>query len=245
MTSRQAESPEAAEGFRLGFGQASLGWGLSTRFGEYRLETASRQLFKGDVEIHLSPKAFELLKLLVERRPRALSKAELHRHLWPDTFVSEGNLPLLVGEIRAALGDPARGSQYVRTVQRFGYAFSGSVLEGAGQPTTGRMAGEANCWLVLGSQRIQLPQGEHTLGRDPAASVWLNVSGVSRLHARIRVNGPDATIEDGQSKNGTFVRGERITAPTALRDGDEIRLGSLVLTFRVWSPEDTTETQTI
>jgi DNA-binding winged helix-turn-helix (wHTH) protein len=217
---------------------------MSARFGDFRLDTDRRQLFRGEVEIHLSPKAFELLKLLVELRPRALSKAELQRHLWPDTFVSEGNLPLLVGEIRAALGDPARGSQYVRTVQRFGYAFCGSVEVGPA-PAGGRFPGEANCWLVVGSQRIQLPQGEHTLGRDPGASVWLNVSGVSRLHARIRVAGPEATIEDGQSKNGTFVRGERITTPVPLRDGDEVRLGSLVMTFRVWSPEDTTETQSI
>lgn len=218
---------------------------MTTRFGEFRLDTESRQLFRGEAEIHLSPKAFELLKLLVERRPRALSKAELQRHLWPDTFVSEGNLPLLIGEVRAALGDSVRDSQFVRTVQRFGYAFCGTVPDDDSGAPVGRTAGEPNCWLVVGSQRIPLPSGDHTVGRDPAASVWLNVSGVSRLHARIRVSGADALIEDGQSKNGTYVRGERITAPMRLENGDEIRLGSLVLIFRVWSPEDTTETQAI
>lgn len=213
---------------------------MNVRFGGFRLDSETRQLFRGDVEVHVSPKALDLLTLLVERRPRALSKTELHEHLWPDTFVSDANLPLLIGEIRAALGDDARDSHFVRTVQRFGYAFSGSVVDVPSARATAA-ASDPRCWFVVDGQRIELAHGDHVLGRDPAAEVWVNVSGVSRHHARLRIVGPDATIEDLQSKNGTFVRGERISAPARLEDGDEIRLGRVSITFRVWSSGDTTD----
>src|SRR5690242_14452929 len=99
------------------------------QFGEFRLDVAARQLFRRDEEIHLTPKAFELLRFLVEQRPRAVSKSELQEKLWPDTFVSEANLSVLVAEIRAALGDPARQPETIRTVHGYGYAFAGNATE--------------------------------------------------------------------------------------------------------------------
>ena len=100
---------------------------MNVRFGEFTLDTESRQLRQGDLERHLSPKGFELLRLLIESRPRALSKAELHERLWPATFVSEATLSSLVAEVREALGEQARGGRFVRTVHRFGYAFKGDA----------------------------------------------------------------------------------------------------------------------
>ena len=94
-------------------------------FGPFTLDDETRQLLRGTDPIHLSPKAFELLKALVEVRPRALSKAELHEQLWPDTFVTDANLGILIAEIRSALSDDARAPRYVRTLHGFGYAFSG------------------------------------------------------------------------------------------------------------------------
>jgi len=216
---------------------------MDTRFGEFRFDAATRQLFRAGVELPLSPKAFELLRLLIEHRPRALSKSELQQLLWPDTFVSEGNLPLLVSQIRAALGDTANGARFVRTVHRFGYAFCAAVTDPAIAPPPALVAGPM-CSVVAGTRRVALCDGDHVLGRDPEAAVWVNTSGVSRHHARLRVSGGDASIEDLDSKNGTFVRGERISGLVPLNDGDEIRLGLLVLlTIRIESPADTTETQ--
>jgi len=77
------------------------------RLGDLTFDGESRQLLRGVEEVHLSPKAFELLKILIDERPRAMSKQELHERLWPDTFVSEVNLASLIAEIRAALGEPA------------------------------------------------------------------------------------------------------------------------------------------
>ena len=87
---------------------------MQVRFGEFTLDTESRQLRQGNAERHLSPKAFELLRLLIENRPRALSKAELHERLWPSTFVSEATLSSLVAEVRDALGEKARRGRFVR-----------------------------------------------------------------------------------------------------------------------------------
>jgi DNA-binding winged helix-turn-helix (wHTH) protein len=113
---------------------------MSTRFGEFRFDATTRQLFRADVELPLPPKAFELLKLLIEHQPRALSKTELQQRLWPDTFVSEGNLPLLVSQIRAALGDHPRNARFIRTVQPYGYA-PGRRLSGTRASRRGRRGG--------------------------------------------------------------------------------------------------------
>src|SRR5437762_524363 len=93
------------------------------------LDEGARQLSRGSQAIHLSPKAFDLLALLVQRRPQAISKSDILDTLWRDTFVTEGNLAVLVKEIRDALGDDAQRPAYIRTVQRFGYAFAATAAE--------------------------------------------------------------------------------------------------------------------
>src|SRR6185436_13733340 len=97
------------------------------RFGPFVLDLDTRQLTQDNREIHLSPKAFELLVTLARDRPRVLSKADLQQRLWPETFVAEANLSNLVAEIREALGDRARAPLFIRTAHGFGYAFSGEA----------------------------------------------------------------------------------------------------------------------
>lgn len=214
---------------------------MQVRFGEFTLDTESRQLRQGELERHLSPKGFELLRLLIENRPRALSKAELHERLWPSTFVSEASLTSLMAEVREALDERAGGARFVRTVHRFGYAFNGTATD-LDAPTPSE-DDRVRCWIVWQSGQIALRDGEHLLGRDADVAVWLESPTVSRHHARIRVAGPDATIEDLESKNGTFMRGERLSVPSPLADGDEIRLGSVLVTFRRPGTGSATDTQ--
>ena len=106
---------------------------MRIRFGPFTLDLDTRQLTRGKREIHLSPKAFELLMALALDRPKVLSKAVLQERLWPDTFVVEANLSNLVAEIREALGDRGRTPTWVRTAHGFGYAFCGeaTTLPGA------------------------------------------------------------------------------------------------------------------
>jgi len=118
---------------------------VKIRFGPFMLDLDTRQLTQGDRDIHLAPKAFDLLATLVLDRPKVLSKAVLLRRLWPETFVEEANLSNLVAEIREALGDSARAPLYVRTAHTLGYAFCGdaTTLTGAGEAPLDRPW----CWL--------------------------------------------------------------------------------------------------
>ena len=200
------------------------------RFGDFTLDHDIRQLFFGKTEVHLSPKAFELLALLVDNRPRAMSKDELHERLWPGTHVSDANLAGLVAEIRRAVGDDARTPRFVRTVQRFGYAFSGAA-SADGATADKPVVAQSIFWLVDGERQIPLAEGENVLGREPFAGSFTATS-VSRRHARLTVAGSRAYLEDLGSKNGTFLRGRRVETPEPVVDGDSIELGSVALVFR-------------
>ncbi len=188
----------------------------------------------------LSPKAYELLEALVGRRPRAVSKQEIHDILWPKTFVSESSLTRLMAELRAALGDDAAHPRFVRTVHRFGYAFFGQATAEVNGLVVNRGAG---CRVRLGNREIPLGEGENIVGRDETAAVFVDSPRVSRHHARIRVRDGRAVIEDLGSKNGTCVGGQRVEGTVDLADGDEIALGPVFLTFRSGRPAGSTETQ--
>ena len=172
---------------------------MQVRFGEFTLDTGSRRLWQGETERHLSPKAFEFLYLILSNRPRALSKAELHQRLWPSTFVSDAALSSLVAEVRAALGDNARAERFVRTLHRFGYAFVETTSES--EERAWSPDNRLRCWVIWEWGRVGLQDGDHLLGRDGDVAVWLESPTVSRHHARIRISGLDATVEDlGQQK---------------------------------------------
>jgi DNA-binding winged helix-turn-helix (wHTH) protein len=212
---------------------------MRVQFGRFTLDTGSRQLRYGDAERHLSPKAFELLRVLIECRPAAISKAQLHEQLWPATFVSDATLTSLVAELRSALGENPRRPRFLRTIHRFGYAFKGTATEVQSRPAP---HDRPRYWIIWESGQVALEEGEHLLGRDRDVTVWLDSPTVSRHHARIRVSGQAATIEDLDSKNGTYLRGERLAAPSALTDGDELRLGSVPLKFRLLGMSSSTQT---
>ncbi len=224
-------------------GESVQCWVVLYRFSGFSVNTDTRQLLEGDREVHLSPKAFELLVLLIEQRTRAVSKTDLQDQLWPTTYVGETNLATLVAEIRRAVNDSAQESTIIRTVHRFGYRFVATIDTddlGGGGP--------ADSWpemyLVNTDRRYRLEQGTVVIGRAADATLRIDSGGVSRHHARILVNGAEARIEDLGSKNGTFIDGRPVTSPSPLKDGDEVRIGPVALRFRVTSAADATETMT-
>jgi DNA-binding winged helix-turn-helix (wHTH) protein len=213
---------------------------MGLRFDGWTFEPEERQIIGPNGPVHLTPKAFDLLAALIESRPKALSKAQLQARLWPETVVTEANLPALVREVRAALGDDAKRPCYIRTVQRFGYAFCGAVA-----PTVAlseESGGGPAFSLVWGKREIQLRDGETVIGRARGVGVRIDSRSVSRQHARIVIDGDRALLEDLGSKNGTCVGGKKIAAPTPLEDNDEIRLGSVLMTFRALSATEPTQT---
>jgi hypothetical protein len=184
--------------------------------------------------VALSPKAFALLAALAERRPNVVKRAELRRHVWPDTVVGGTTLARLVNEVRAAVGDSAARGDVVRTVPRVGYAFSAAAVEERSAPAAGR------CALQWGQRHVPLVQGENLIGRAADAAISVASSKISRRHARILVEQGRATLEDLGSRNGTFLGQRRVDAPVELRHGDRIVIGPVELVFRVASAEEVT-----
>jgi DNA-binding winged helix-turn-helix (wHTH) protein len=210
---------------------------MTTRFGEYALDEARRELLRGASAVHLTPKAYELLRLLLERRPAAVSKAEIHDRIWPGTFVSDVNLATLVFEIRTAIGDDPQAPRYIRTVRGFGYAFSelASTAPAAAPGDSRSVHGR----LIWADREIALHEGENILGRTPEAVAWIDDGSVSRCHARVTVGDGQARLEDLGSRHGTFLDGERIQEPRPLRDGARIEIGKVKLVFRAFEPAET------
>ena len=217
---------------------------MRVAFGRFTFDTGTSELLDAGARVHLSPKAFELLALLLDRRPAVVSKREIHDHVWQDTFVSEANLSVVIAEIRQVLGEDSRQAGFIRTVHRVGYAFSGPAqalaAERPGVPTEERL-----CWLVRNDRAFPLALGANIIGRDPRSDVWVEASGVSRRHARVVVGVDTTAIDDLESSNGTFVAGERISGARVLADGDVIELGAATLTFRAWSDERAARTERV
>lgn len=205
---------------------------MALAFDDFSLDLERRLLLCRGKEVHLSPKALQLLELLVAERPRALAKAEIRDRLWPRTFVSESSLTGLVTILRSALGDCARDPRYLRTVHGLGYAFCGVVTEEAPRRNSAARRGP-HFRLTWEGGDVSLAEGENILGRVEEAAAWIESASVSRRHARILVFEGKARLEDLGSKNGTFLNGRKITSAVALADADEIRLGLMPLTFRV------------
>jgi len=213
---------------------------MRVHFGTFVLDPETRELRRGGVAVSLSPKAYDLLSLLVANRPKAMAKSALLEHLWPTTFVVEKNLANLIGEIREALGDEPSKPRFIRTIHRFGYAFR--ETSAMTEPGAAPGLDAASCLVTWVNGRIRLGVGDHVLGRDPDVEVFLNHPGVSRRHAMVRISADGATIEDLGSKNGTFVGDQLIEGARSLMDGDIIRVGSVELRLAVLQVQTSTET---
>jgi len=206
------------------------------RFGPFELDSVRRQLLKDGGDVHLTPKAFDLLALLIAEAPRVVRKDELHQKLWTDTFVSDATLVGLIKELRRALDDRDASAPFIRTAHGVGYAFAGELQRILPSlPSVSR-------WIVAGSRRITLVDGENIIGRDPSATVQLDASGISRRHARIVVTAGGARIEDLDSKNGTMVNEEPVSAAVTLHDGDRISVGPIVVIYHASASGVSTET---
>jgi DNA-binding winged helix-turn-helix (wHTH) protein len=214
---------------------------MRLQFADFTVDTGTRQLHRAGEELHLSPKAFDLLALLLAHRPAVVDKETLRDSLWPGTNVVETNLNNLVSEIRSALDDDPQQPRFVRTVHRVGFAFCGAAEDTASGVRSRQVAGDdtPRLWLLWNDRTIVLVEPDTVIGRDPKSAVWIDVPGVSRRHASIRLDTsgdrPTAEIEDLGSTNGTFVDGRRVRGAVGLQDGQTIRIGEATLTFRAWS----------
>jgi hypothetical protein len=200
-------------------------------FGDFVLSPTARTLLASGEPLHLTPKAFDLMVMLVSRRPAAVSKADIHAELWPGVFVSDVNVAALIFELRAALGESARAARYIRTVHGFGYAFAGEASPP--RPSLFR--------LVMDGHEMVLFEGENIVGRGQDCRVRVESAKVSRRHARLLVAGRSVTLEDCGSSNGTWVNSERIDRPVTVTDGAEVRFGTVGAVLRQYASDEATE----
>jgi DNA-binding winged helix-turn-helix (wHTH) protein len=207
-------------------------------FDQFVIDGDRRVVMRGTREVHVAPKTLDLLLCLLSRAPNAVSKSELMASLWPDTHVSDATLTGVVADAREALEDDGRAAKLIRTLHRFGYAFTGRIEREAGADSAEPVLG----WLIADAWRLPLRMGETVLGREGEGVVALPSPSVSRQHAALTIEGTGARLRDLGSKNGTFVDDIRLEGAVVLRDGAQLRFGTLQVTYRAAHQGSSTET---
>jgi DNA-binding winged helix-turn-helix (wHTH) protein len=206
------------------------------RFSVCELDLKTGELRRKGVKVALQEQPFQVLAMLVARPGELVSREELREKLWREAvFVDfDHGLNKAVGKIRRALGDLAENPRYIETLERRGYRFIApveAVAPGSGQ-VAARHVPPTIVRLVWDDRSIPLADGEHLIGRDPSAAIWVDSSTVSRRHAAIVVSGKSVTVQDLGSRNGTFVNGQRLDAASPLAHDDEVRVGPARLIVR-------------
>lgn len=209
-------------------------------FGDCVFDRDRRDLVRGNSIVHCGPKLLALLEVLLDAAPRAVTKEEIHKAIWPETFVTDATLTSLVAELRTSIGDDARTPRLVRTIHGYGYAFIGEISDAGPLRKT---SGELGVFrIIVGERDIALAPGENIIGRSPDAVVFVDDGGVSRHHARITIDARGAMLQDLDSKNGTILDGQPIRQPTPLTDGSLIVVGATALRFRIFTTSTSTVT---
>ena len=229
---------------------------MKVRFGSFLFDSGARELVRiptagagradpAPLPVHLSPKAFDVLEVLLARRPNVVGKDVLLDQVWPGKVVEEANLAIVIGEVRKALGDDSRSPAIVVTVSRRGYRFAAAAQEIGAEAPRREPDPVLKSWLTWNDKTLPLRDGENLVGRHPGCAIWINASGVSRTHARIVASADGITVEDQGSRNGTFVNGTRISGRHVLVDGNTITFGSETAVFRQWSDEGAAGTEPV
>jgi len=205
----------------------------SFRFGDFELDLAAYTLRRTGQRVKLEKIPMEVLVLLVRRPGVLVNRAEIQAALWgSDVFVEHDSaINTAVRKIRRALSDDAEHPRFVETVVGKGYRFIAPLEPKAADSRLHRYL--PNYVLTRGKREFVLEKGENLLGRDPDARVYIDHPSVSRRHARISVDSTSAVLEDLKSRNGTFLDGRRIEAPTEIHHGAIIGLGPITLTVVV------------
>src|SRR5262245_16459060 len=153
-------------------------------FANFRLDVADRLLTRDGEVVQLTPKALEILLILVGNHGRVLTKEELITAVWPDSFVEEGNLARNISTLRQALGE----HNLIETVPRRGYRFTGGVHEcwQEDETTAAEIPGEQPRGLirsmaVLPFQPLNAGECDGSLGLRLADAVITKLSSLRKL----------------------------------------------------------------
>jgi DNA-binding winged helix-turn-helix (wHTH) protein/TolB-like protein len=148
-------------------------------FARFRLDPGQHLLLREGKPVSLSPKAFELLLVLIQSGGRLLTKDDLMQRLWPDSFVEEANLTVNISALRKALGDSLDGQEFIETVPKHGYRFIAAVkeLQEENQPSK-RISARAVVQPISDSMDFHADD-------SPADQVALDLGTASRSRTRL------------------------------------------------------------
>jgi len=181
-------------------------------FGPYRLDARRRLVWKGETLLEVPPKAAELLAALAAEAGEVVSKEELLRRVWPDTFVEEANLSVNVSILRKALGEQPDGRAWIQTVARRGYRFLGAARAQAKAPRT---------LAVLPFRSLGTDEADDALGLGMADALITRLAATGRVPVR-----PTGTIRRFASADVDPVEAGRQLGVDAVVDGRLQRSGS-------------------
>ncbi len=207
---------------------------MPANFGDFTLDESRRQLLRGGEAIHLSPKAFQLLSILTHETPRAISKRDLQERLWPDTFVTEGNLSGLVAELRTALDDDAHDPRFIRTLYGFGYSFAAPIADVTAAARPRKQWKSAVIAALLGAVGIVLflslrsPPRSSGVAGAPIRSIAVlpfDTSGTDLADEHLGLGLPDMLITRLSNVRRLVVRPTSAIRDFAGRHGDSRRIG--------------------
>jgi DNA-binding winged helix-turn-helix (wHTH) protein len=221
----------------------------STLAGDFRLagwlvQPSLNRVCSGDARRQIEPKLMDVLVFLAKHPGSVRSKDEIIEAVWARKFISETTLTRAVAELRRVLGDDAQDPRFIETIPKRGYRLVAPAewLDDTAARTPGRALGAAPIFSIAwGDLDIPLEEGDNLIGRARDAVIRIASPRVSRRHARITVCGMDATLEDLGSRNGTYLRGQKLEGRAPLRDGDQICVGPAVLSFRLRHTGQTTQ----
>jgi len=193
--------------------------------------------------VQLRPRVIDLLLCLADAAETVVSKQQLIDRVWSTEFVTDNALTHAITELRTKLGDDAKNPTYIETIPRRGYRLIAYMT--LQKEATGPAGSVPARFKLVAEDGTELPleEGENLIGRSPDATAFIDTFEVSRRHASIVIDGQRAIVEDLGSKNGTFLRGRRLEAPTKLEDADEIQIGVNVARFRFRVLDDRTRTE--
>jgi Tol biopolymer transport system component/DNA-binding winged helix-turn-helix (wHTH) protein len=141
-------------------------------FGPFRLDPSERLLLRGYDVVPLTPKAFEMLLVLVESNGHVLTKDELMKRVWPDTIVEEANLSHNIYRLREALAEGRDGDKYIETLPRRGYRFVAKVTEVHNEGSDLIVAEHVRARVVIEEEPDASSSGLATPEKTIQNSVW-------------------------------------------------------------------------
>ncbi|MEO8215455.1 MAG: FHA domain-containing protein [Acidobacteriota bacterium] len=197
---------------------------MTLQFAGYTIDLERGVLLRGDAVVPLSPRALDVLEMILTNHPAPVARDDVRRQLWAGTPVLDSSINMLIDELRSTLETGNSGLDLVST---------GEYLRVMERPVRLHVApgDDGGPALIWAKHRLPLPPGASTLGRDSDADIVIEAPTVSREHARVVIDDSgQITIQDLDSKNGTFIGGQRLDeTATPLTDGDLVRLGDVEL----------------